>query len=96
MDTFIITSIFSVQVRLGGGRADNEGYVMALGSNGTWGGVCDNNWDINDAHVVCRMLGYPSAEESYDHSNTLLEYNYDQYAYEEPETGGTFVLDKLI
>ena len=53
------------RVRLGGiGSSESNGYVEALGTNNQWGAVCDDNFDIQDAHVVCRMLGYAFAREA--------------------------------
>jgi len=46
-------------VRLAAGASSNEGRVEIC-LNNQWGTVCDDEWDSDDAAVVCRQLNFTS------------------------------------
>ena len=51
-------------IRLTGGHLEGQGHVELL-YVGLWGSVCDDFFDLNDAHVICRELGYQQAEDAH-------------------------------
>lgn len=42
------------------GTSESEGRVEIFYKD-RWGTICDDDWDLNDANVICRMLNYSGA-----------------------------------
>lgn len=74
----VLSSQFSVNeenitqnIRLVNGTTNSSGRVEIY-FNGEWGTVCNKGWDLADATVVCRQLGYPAAIETYRYTATYV------------------------
>jgi hypothetical protein len=46
------------KIKLVGGRSNAEGNVEIY-HFGRWGSICDDEWDMSEANVVCKSLGFP-------------------------------------
>lgn len=58
----LLASFFFSGLRLANGRSNMTGRVEVM-YGGKWGTVCNTNWNINAANVVCRQLGFRRAED---------------------------------
>ena len=56
-------------MRITGGTS-NTGRVE-IQHQGVWGTICDDHWNIVDARVVCRQLGFATATAAHQGSNVV-------------------------
>ena len=74
---------------MGGSGSSAEGYVEAFNTiNSVWSGVCDTSFDILDAHVICKMMGFNTSIVAFANSAAA-----DLYGI--APSGSNFVLDNV-
>ena len=61
MELCVTGSSYGIRLSSGSYYGRVEIYHPSYG----WGTVCDDDWDINDANVACRQLGYNTASASH-------------------------------
>lgn len=73
-------------IRLSGGTSSLEGRVEIFHDN-VWGSICDNDWGMDEATVVCNQLGFPLATVAdrsleFGPGNGTIWNNFDCEGYE--------------
>ena len=61
LHSVLYVSLFTVPMRLAGVNGVNYTGRVEVFYQGKWGKICSNEWDIDDAKVVCKQLGFKSA-----------------------------------
>ncbi|PRD29337.1 UNVERIFIED_CONTAM: Lysyl oxidase-like protein 2 [Trichonephila clavipes] len=54
-------------IRLVGGKNTREGNVEIF-HLGIWGSICDDEWDITEANIACKILGFAKATRATSNS----------------------------
>lgn len=75
-------------VRLRGSPYPWQGRVEVY-HEGYWHKVCDHDWDIRDANVVCRELGYGTASEAITKARDYFGQGFSQILLSELACTGT-------
>ena len=90
LSNLLSNQFISAPIRLDGiGSSPTEGNILIFNKiTNQWGGLCENNFDIADAHVICTMLGYPTA-------TLALANGAAAELYGTASSGANFTLDNL-
>ena len=79
-DIYIEPECDETDIRLCDGRTTAEGRVEVC-LNGHWGSVCLDGWDVIDAAVVCRQLGYGGSRSQSSYPFILMMHDFGSIVY---------------